>query len=416
MPKVLLQSHEYVGTSMAGPGIRYFEFAKALSKRHEVTLVVPNEPDIAHPEFKICRSDNLKELLRGSDILITQLIHPKVALYAKLAGVKIILDAYDPMPIENLEVFKYSPKKARNKHNRHILENFRFSFYMADTIIAGSHKQRDLWMGYLMQLGKVSPTIYDEDPTLNHLIDVVPFGMPTMEPANKGEGFRSRFGISDKAHVILWGGGVWNWFDPLTLIKAIDEISKIRNDVYLVFMGIKHPNPNISEMKMSHDAVLLSKELGLFEKKVFFNFGWTTYEERQSFLKEATIGASLHFEHLETQYSFRTRILDYLWAGLPIVSTEGDYFADLIRKENLGIIVPEKDVSAVKNAILNMIEDPTKVKNIKENIRRVSPQFHWDQVVKPIDRMIERLSKQSKNTISMQDLSEIFITLKRRFV
>jgi hypothetical protein len=35
---------------------------------------------------------------------------------------------------------------------------------------------------------------------------------------------------------------------------------------------------------------------------------------------------STHYEHVETTFAFRTRILDYLWAGLPVVATGGDAF------------------------------------------------------------------------------------------
>ena len=47
---------------------------------------------------------------------------------------------------------------------------------------------------------------------------------------------------------------------------------------------------------------------------------------------EADVGVSLHLEHLETTYSFRTRMLDYLWAGLPIVASAGDGFAEIISR------------------------------------------------------------------------------------
>ena len=32
--------------------------------------------------------------------------------------------------------------------------------------------------------------------------------------------------IKNSDKVVLWGGGVWNWFDPLTAIYAIEKISK----------------------------------------------------------------------------------------------------------------------------------------------------------------------------------------------
>ncbi len=48
---------------------------------------------------------------------------------------------------------------------------------------------------------------------------------------------------------------------------------------------------------------------------------------------------STHLHHVETDYSFRTRILDYFWASLPTVSTTGDALADLIERRGLGLTV-----------------------------------------------------------------------------
>ena len=58
---------------------------------------------------------------------------------------------------------------------------------------------------------------------------------------------------------------------------------------------------------------------------------WVPYDERALYLMEADLGVSTHHAHLETRYAFRTRMLDYLWARLPIVCTEGDHFGDLVR-------------------------------------------------------------------------------------
>ena len=92
----------------------------------------------------------------------------------------------------------------------------------------------------------------------------------------------------------------------------------------LVFLGMRHPNPLIPEMRMAVAARRLADELGLTGTHVIFNEEWVAYDERQNFLLDADIGVSTHLHHVETDYSFRTRILDYLWASLPIVSTTGD--------------------------------------------------------------------------------------------
>ena len=63
------------------------------------------------------------------------------------------------------------------------------------------------------------------------------------------------------------------------------------------------------------------------------------YHERQNYLLEADIGCSLHFETLETYFAFRTRILDYIWAGLPMIVTRGDATSEIVKDYELGIVV-----------------------------------------------------------------------------
>ncbi len=59
----------------------------------------------------------------------------------------------------------------------------------------------------------------------------------------------------------------------------------------------------------------LADELGLTGRHVFFNEEWVPYDERQNYLLDADVAVTTHFHHVETEFSFRTRVLDYLWAG-----------------------------------------------------------------------------------------------------
>jgi glycosyltransferase involved in cell wall biosynthesis len=83
---------------------------------------------------------------------------------------------------------------------------------------------------------------------------------------------------------------------------------------------------------------------------IVFNSEWVPYDRRQDFLLEADLGVSMHFENLETRLSFRTRFLDYIWAGLPCVATEGDVFAEWIAATGTGRVVPYRDVEAIATA------------------------------------------------------------------
>lgn len=408
--KILLLCQDVLGKSMAGPAIRYYEFAKALSLHHAVTLSIPNKTDLVEGSFQIHSREEFstQQELKKCDVIITQRLQPIDAFFAKKNGVRIILDAYDPEPLEHLELFK-SHKKSLKEHRHHqTLESFLFSFQMADSIICANSKQLDLWTGLLLSQNRINPASYEKDTSIKTLIDIVPFGHPASLIQKNGPGIKEKLGLKPTDKMMLWGGGIWNWFDPLTLIHAIDKLSKTDTPVHLVFMGIKHPNESIPEMKMAQDTIELAKKLNLFDRYVHFNFGWTPYQERQNYLLDADIGVSTHSEHIETRYAFRTRMLDYIWAELPILATTGDSFADLIHTHKLGVVTPYQDVDALVEGTRAILKSHAQFKN---NFKSLNNQFAWNHLVQPIERMIAHFSSQPRPKISFSDTTTIMKVL-----
>ena len=87
-----------------------------------------------------------------------------------------------------------------------------------------------------------------------------------------------------------------------------------------------------------------------------FNDGWVPYEERGAWLLQADCAVAAHRDHLETRFSHRTRLLDCLWAGLPIVCTRGDELAERIAREGLGEAVPPADPAALAAALARVLD------------------------------------------------------------
>ncbi len=214
---------------------------------------------------------------------------------------------------------------------------------------------------------------------------VVPFGIPDASPVRQGPGIRGVVdGIGPDDKVILWGGGIYNWFDPLTLLHAVDRLRATHPDVRLYFLGLKHPNPGVPHMRMAWEAKELADRLGLTDTFVFFNHGWVPYARRADYLLDADVGVSTHFAHVETQFSFRTRILDYLWASLPIVATEGDTFAEVIREHDLGRVVPERDVDALADALEAMLYDEDAAAAVRARVAEHAVRYRWSTTLRPL--------------------------------
>lgn len=256
-----------------------------------------------------------------------------------------------------------------------------------DFFLCASERQRHFWLGQLAGLGRLNPLTYAADNSLNNLLALVPFGLPSAEPVRTGAGMRGVVpGIGPDDKVIIWGGGIYNWFDPLTLIAAIDLLRRRHPQVRLFFLGMQHPNPLVPKMQMAAHARELADQLGLTGSHVFFNEKWVPYDDRQNYLMDADVGVSTHFEHIETTFSFRTRILDYLWARLPIVTTRGDGFGDLVAAEGLGVAVPERDPEALAAALDSMLFDVTAIERARNNVEVVRAGFTWDKALDPLVR------------------------------
>lgn len=384
--RVLIISNDTVNARMAGPGIRAWEMANVLSRSQPVTLAVPNEdpPLSEHFTVRSYRSKSgvgLRELAAGHEVLIVQgfVLHlfPFLAELDKV----LVVDLYDPFTLENLHVFSHDAMDQRTAVHQSHLDVLNTQLCAGDFFLCASEKQRDYWLGMLAANNRINPQLYDADPTLRRLIDVVPFGVPPDPPEHTRPVLKGAYpGIDADDRVILWGGGIWEWFDPLTLIHAVHRIRKTRPEIKLFFMGIKHPNPLVPAMAMTAKAIALAKELDLDGKGVFFN-EWVAYDDRQNYLLEADVGLSLHFDHLETRYSYRTRVLDYIWAGLPVVCSRGDAVGELVEARGLGRVVDYQDVDGLVAALLEILDDPKGRAARAERFGAVADELRWDRAL-----------------------------------
>lgn len=386
--RVLIITGDTVSSKMAGPAIRAWEMARHLGGRHDVRLLVRAKADIEPVGFQldITSSLSLRKHLSWADVIIFQgfILHhfPEIAKSGKV----LVADIYDPFHLENLEMFREDAPEKRLSIAETDLDVINDQLKICDFFICASDKQRDFWLGQLAGVGRLNPRVYDMDATLRSLVAVVPFGISPEEPLQTRKVLKGVVpGIGKEDKVILWGGGIYNWFDPITVIRAIDQIRHEHPEVKLFFMGMAHPNPDVPQMRMATAALALARDLDLIGSHVFFNHDWVPYADRVNYLLESDIGISSHFEHIETTYSYRTRVLDYFWAELPVIVTQGDALSDLVEQRNLGLTVPPDDVEAFASALRRLLEDEDLARECRLNVGKLRPDLAWGRVLQPLD-------------------------------
>ena len=390
--RVLIISQDVVGPQMAGPGIRYWEFSRLLGREMRVTLAAPAPVPSTADGFDLLAYDQeepepLQRAAHEADAVIAGGYLLRAFPFLLALERPLVVDAYIPYPLEVLELSsQYSPVDQITSH-ADALSTLNLQFMAGDFFICASERQRDLWLGLMLAQGRINPHTYAQDRTFRHLIDVVPFGLPEQPPRLEKPALRGvNPAVREGDRIILWGGGIWQWLDPLTLIRAISRIVSQRSDVHLFFPGTRHPYAEgVPDMQMRQAATRLSDELGLTGRHVIFG-DWMPYQDRQNYLLEADVGVSLHFDTLETRFAFRTRLLDYIWAGLPIVASRGDPLSELVEQHDLGRVVEPEDVDGLATALLELLDVPDIRDTFRPRFEAVAAQLTWPQVIRPLAR------------------------------
>jgi glycosyltransferase involved in cell wall biosynthesis len=319
-------------------------------------------------------------------VVVAQQLPAQLLRYVQRLPIRYVADLYNPLMIEMLEALAGAGAAREQSSSRRLTRTVFAQCAAADFVICASERQRDLWLGGMGLTGLIDLESYRRDPTYRTLVDVVPFGVPERPPVHRRPVLKGVWpGIGSDDRVLIWGGGIWRWLDPVTPIEAVERLAAEGRRVHLFFLGLDRPGADRRLIPSSAErAVAHARQRGLEGTCVHFNRDWVPYAERESFLLEADIGISAHHEHLETRFSFRTRVLDYLWAGLPMVLTRGDSMAELVERRALGATVAPEDGEGFAAACAELLADDGARARTAARVRETAPSFRWEEVARPL--------------------------------
>jgi glycosyltransferase involved in cell wall biosynthesis len=387
MRSVLLVAPIPIDQQQTGPAIRYWELARVLSADHEVTLLVPNDDHPIHSDFAVLSraQASFDSLLEENQIIIIQgpaiQAHPQIAKLPSTGNSYLVVDLYDPITLEVLETDR-GGEMGRWLHLEFeslLKEQLR----LGDFFLCASERQRDYWLGALFALGRINPDTRDGGD-MRRLIDVVPFGLPAEPPRHRGPVLKGVLpGIAPDDRVILWGGGLWEWLDPLTPIHSMKQVAERHPNARLVFFKSDR------RLAAPQQAQETAAEAGLLGHTVVFA-DWLPPAQWGGCLLEADIGVSFHPSSLETHFAFRTRLLDYIWAGLPIVTAAGDVLSDLVLSHGLGHVVEPGDPEGLASSLIALLDEPDARGARRGAFRHVAEEFQWERVSQPLRRFCQQ--------------------------
>jgi glycosyltransferase involved in cell wall biosynthesis len=405
-PDVLFVCTDPVGDEMAGLGIRCWELARALRDTARVTVAHGGSEQgeregVRLVAFRPHAPSALREPIARADTIVAHPQWPLVDRRLRRSRARVVVDLYCPETLETLELLSGRGRWAaltRAQHTATTLDRLHAALRSGHNFICASDAQRDLWLGAMLALRLISPQLYDRDPSLRETIDLVPFGVPAEPPsarATAGAGPREAIPALDAdSEIVLWNGGIWKWLDAHTAIRAVAALGERRPNARLVFMGGATHAGSAAHANAGHPAAAastaaarrLAGELGLLGSIVHFHDGWVPYAQRAAWLAQAACLVSCHVDQLETRFAYRTRLLDGLWAGVPIVCTAGDDLSERVQREQLGAVAPPGDPKALSAALEQVLSHGRE--SYAADLRAAAQAQTWPRVAQPLARWI----------------------------
>ena len=209
----LVLSPEPLRAEMAGMAIRATELARA----------VGGEAAYSHPHAP----GDLRARAAAAGVVVSQPPWPLTARALRRSGARLIYDLYDPEPLEALQFLAGRRAGVRRTVTAMSLDRMVNALHDGHAFLCASERQRDLWTGTLLAERLITPAVHDADPSLGGLLAVVPFGVSDTPPA-PGPGPRERFGLAADDELVLWNGGLWDWLDAESVLRAVARLSPER--------------------------------------------------------------------------------------------------------------------------------------------------------------------------------------------
>jgi glycosyltransferase involved in cell wall biosynthesis len=365
----------------AGVGTRFLTLAKVLGDHgHQITLACPNDPQQAASApagvtFVEAQPDQLGAQAEGHDWVM---IHGHLGNHylAQRDDQPVIVDLYDPFMIEN---FHYAPQLGfapyRTDH-----ATWRLQMSRGDLFLCSSEEQRLYYLGWLTALGRVNPLTTEDDPLLDRLIVSLPFGTPEEPPPPVPDRADVLSGLPDDP-LVLYYGGIYDWYDPEVVLAAMPALLSWRAGTVVVF--VEHPHPDLTPLSVAGRVRAAAESRGWLGTSVRFE-GWRPFDRRFDLPLVCDLAVVTHRPSFETELSLRTRLVDLLWLGLPVIVTEGGAMARIIREQGAGVVIEPGNPDALVRAIKELVEDPRRRHKATENARAWAVGQSWPRVAAPL--------------------------------
>lgn len=348
------------------PGLRTWQLAKALlDDGHEVALACDRIPftyedEAAPPDWSEgnLTGYRLDEATFKNGRLVQQIhdtFRPDCLVAANRLPALVAVRLKTDKPVW-ADINGHSMGEAQVKAHRYDDDIYLSYFWKeekeilerADVFSAVSSPQRFALIGELGALGRLNKlsTGYEFVYTIPNAAPVAG-GQRSEKPALRGST------VPSNGFVVLWSGGYNTWTDVETLFAGLSQAMRQEPRIFFVSIGGAIDG---------HDEISYGRFLDLIAqsdlRSRFVLRGWVPTSEVVSYLAESDVAINIDALTYEGLLGARTRMLDWMQAGLPILTTVTCELTEILARERLAFTFGHADADNLAGQLLRLSAMP----------------------------------------------------------
>ena len=392
---------------LTGPGIRTWQFIKpALDRRHKVCLICFQTPG-AYAKKEQIRKNISKNFTYYS---IGQKNIQNVAYFQKIhdsfrPDCILSMSSYCPMylatqiksvaPVwfDQGDLMVEAQIKSYVDNNSDSLYDFlkleRRVLSRGDVFSTVSTPQKFALIGKLGENGRLN-----KETTGYEFVHVIPCGVERKRFVHNKTIIRGKY-VKRDDFVILWSGGYNNWVDIDTLYLALEKA--MSKNEKIKFVSSAGPISSQSETLYAHFLKLINESEF---KDRYIMLGWLPTKDLHNLYLESNIGINIDRYCYEVLLGSRHRILDWMRAGLPVLTTETSELTKILSKEKMIITFPINDSDTLSRTILSLSSQSRRLRRYSRNAKKfVYENFLNEKTIKPFLDWLDSLKCSPDMTI-----------------
>lgn len=375
---------------LLGPHLRAMEMARAARDLGMEATVVVDDPGSGEREgirFAARKGFPIPSIAPGDAVVVADAAAVRIPYFLARAGIPFHADCYGLPAPELVQIYRsWTPTHRWVDRARRNLR-MQFLSHHAERIYLSHPGQTMMLAGMLFAGGQASdPEIVD---TLPRRITLMPMGVPPTSV----EGARNPYPPALRNRpVFLWGGGIWAWFDVETLLQAFAEAHRRGSDAALFFLSGKDHSGLEIHRRTVERVWAFARETGLLDRAIFLNEHSAGARDLPGYVEHCRAGVMANPDILEATASWRTRYLDLIAGGRPLIVSGTDPLGERMTAAGAALRTPAGDVSRLADSICALAGDSGLATRMGAASLAMRDELSWNRNLEPFRELLRNPS------------------------